>query len=155
RANTKLEERVQERTAQLEATIKELEAFSYSVSHDLRTPLRSIDGFSKAILDDWGDQLSPKAADYLGRVRAAAQRMGELIDDLLELSRVGRAELRRGLTSLSEIAESVATELRKSDPDRQVEIEIRGGITADADWRLMRVVLENLIGNSWKFTVKV
>ena len=111
---------------ELERKNKELEAFSYSVSHDLRAPLRSIDGFSKALLDDWADQLNPKAKDYLGRVRAAAQRMGELIDDLLELSRVGRAELRRGRTSLSEIAQSVAVELRKSDPDREVEIEVRG-----------------------------
>jgi len=140
---------------ELERKNKELEAFSYSVSHDLRTPLRSIDGFSKALLDDWGDQLDPKAKDYLQRVRAAAQRMGELIADLLELSRVGRTELRRGRTSLSEIAQSVAVELRKSDPDREVEIEVRGALTADADRRLMRVVLENLIGNSWKFTVKV
>lgn len=140
---------------ELEGKNQELEAFSYSVSHDLRAPLRSIDGFSKALLDDWADQLDPKATDYLRRVRAAAQRMGELIDDLLELSRVGRAELRRGRTSLSEIAQSVAVQLRKSDPDREVEIEVRGALTADADRRLMRVVLENLIGNSWKFTVKV
>ena len=140
---------------ELERKNQELEAFSYSVSHDLRTPLRSIDGFSKALLDEWADQLEPKAKDYLGRVRAAAQRMGELIDDLLELSRVGRAELRRGRTSLSEIAHSVAVELRKSDPERHVEIEVRDALTANADKRLMRVVLENLIGNSWKFTVKV
>jgi light-regulated signal transduction histidine kinase (bacteriophytochrome) len=140
---------------ELERKNKELEAFSYSVSHDLRTPLRSIDGFSKALLDDWSDQLGPKATEYLGRVRAAAQRMGELIDDLHELSRVSRAELRRGRTSLSQIAESIATELRKSCPDRQVEIEVGTALTADADRRLMRVVLENLIGNSWKFTVKV
>jgi two-component system NtrC family sensor kinase len=140
---------------ELERKNKELEAFSYSVSHDLRAPLRSIDGFSQALLDDWADQLPPKAKDYLGRVRAAAQHMGELIDDLLELSRVGRAELRRGNTSLSEIAQSVAVELRRSDPDREVEIEVRDALTADADRRLMRVVLENLIGNSWKFTVKV
>jgi two-component system NtrC family sensor kinase len=140
---------------ELERRNNELEAFSYSVSHDLRAPLRSIDGFSKALLEDWSDQLGPKAKDHLGRVRAAAQRMGELIDDLLQLSRLGRAELRRGHTSLSEIAQSVAGELRKSDPDRQVEIEVQGALMADADRGLMRVVLENLIGNSWKFTVKV
>jgi two-component system NtrC family sensor kinase len=137
---------------ELERKNKELEAFSYSVSHDLRSPLRSIDGFSKLLLDD-ADQLNPKAKDYLGRVRAAAQRMGEIIDDLLELSRVGRAELRRGPTRLSEIAQSVAVALRKSDPDREVEIEVADTLTADADRRLMKVVLENLIGNSWKFTV--
>jgi two-component system NtrC family sensor kinase len=137
---------------ELERKNKELEAFSYSVSHDLRSPLRSIDGFSKLLLDD-ADQLNPKAKDYLGRVRAAAHRMGEIIDDLLELSRVGRAELRRGPTRLSEIAQSVAVALRKSDPDREVEFEVRDTLTADADRRLMKVVLENLIGNSWKFTL--
>ena len=140
---------------ELERKNRELEAFSYSVSHDLRTPLRSIDGFSKALLDDWADQLEPKAKDYLERVRAAAQRMGELIDDLLDLSRVGRAELRRAPTSLSEIAQSVAASLRKNDPDRHVVIDVRDELTADVDRRLMQVVLENLMGNSWKFTVRV
>jgi DNA-binding response OmpR family regulator len=138
---------------ELERKNKELEAFSYSVSHDLRSPLRSIDGFSKALLDDWFDKLDPIARDYLVRVRAAAQRMGQLIDDLLELSRVGRAELKRDRTSLSEIARSVAGELQRGDPDRCVEIEVGDALTADVDKRLMRVVLENLIGNSWKFTV--
>ncbi|HUR49290.1 MAG TPA: response regulator [Acidimicrobiales bacterium] len=139
---------------ELERKNKELEAFSYSVSHDLRAPLRSIDGFSKALLDQWADGLDPKAKDYLGRVRASAQRMGELIDDLLELSRVGRAELRRGHTNLSEIACTVAAELRKRDPDRQIEINIQDGLVADADRRLMHIVFENLLGNGWKFTVK-
>jgi len=139
---------------ELERKNKELEAFSYSVSHDLRAPLRSIDGFSKALLDQWADALDPKAKDYLGRVRASAQRMGELIDDLLELSRVGRAELRRGHTNLSEIARTVAAELRKRDPDRQIEIDIQDGLVADADRRLMHIVFENLLGNGWKFTVK-
>jgi two-component system NtrC family sensor kinase len=137
---------------ELERKNKELEAFSYSVSHDLRTPLRAIDGFSKALLDGCADTLDAKAKGYLERVRRAAQRMGELIDDLLELSRVGRAELRRGRTSLSDIARTVVADLRKSDPDRQVEMDIQEGLMADADGRLMRVVLENLIGNSWKFT---
>jgi DNA-binding response OmpR family regulator len=139
---------------ELERKNKELEAFSYSVSHDLRAPLRSIDGFSKALLDHWANALDPKSKDYLGRVRASAQRMGELIDDLLELSRVGRAELRRGHTNLSEIARTVAAELRKRDPDRQIEIEIQDGLVADADRRLMHIVFENLLGNGWKFTVK-
>ena len=138
---------------ELERKNEELEAFSYSVSHDLRAPLRSIDGFSKALLDHWSDALDPKGKDYLWRVRAAAQRMGELIDDLLELSRVGRAELRRGQTNLSEIARTVAAELRKRDPSRQVEIEIQDGLIADADRRLIHIVFENLLGNGWKFTV--
>ena len=139
---------------ELERKNRELEAFSYSVSHDLRAPLRAVDGFSKALLDDCADILDPKAKGYLERVRAAAQRMGELIDDLLELSRVGRAELRRDQTSLSEIAESVAVELRKRDPDRQVDIHIHEDLTANVDRRLMRIVLENLIGNGWKFTAR-
>lgn len=139
---------------ELERKNKELEAFSYSVSHDLRAPLRSIDGFSKALLDHWANALDPKSKDYLGRVRASAQRMGELIDDLLELSRVGRAELRRGRTNLSEIASTVAAELRKREPDRQIEIAIQDGLVADADRRLMHIVFENLLGNGWKFTMK-
>jgi len=139
---------------ELERKNKELEAFSYSVSHDLRAPLRSIDGFSKVLLDQWADALDPKAKDYLGRVRASAQRMGELIDDLLELSRVGRAELRRGPTNLSEIARAVVAELRKREPDRQIEIDIQEGLVAEADRRLMHIVFENLLGNGWKFTAK-
>ena len=153
--NDALERRVAERTAQLQEANKELESFSYSVSHDLRAPLRAIDGFSKALLDGCADILDAKARGYLERVRAAAQRMGELIDDLLELSRMGRAELRRGRTNLSDIARTVAADLRKGDPGRQVEMDIQDGLTAHADGRLMRVVLENLIGNSWKFTGKV
>ena len=132
----------------------ELEAFSYSVSHDLRAPLRAVDGFSKALLDDYAGALEPKAKDYLERVRAAARRMGELIDDLLELSRVGRAELRRDRTSLSDIAAAVAADLRRREPDRHVDISVQQGLEVSADRRLMRVVLENLIGNSWKFTMK-
>jgi light-regulated signal transduction histidine kinase (bacteriophytochrome) len=139
---------------ELERKNNELEAFSYSVSHDLRAPLRRIDGFSTALLDELGDRPSPRATAHIGRVREAVHHMGELIDDLLELSRVGRTELRRGPTSLSEIAWSVAGELRKSEPERVVRIEVQDALVAEADRRLMRVVLENLIGNSWKFTVK-
>jgi DNA-binding response OmpR family regulator len=139
---------------QLERKNRELEAFSYSVSHDLRAPLRSIDGFSKALLDQYGAQLEPRAQDYLGRVRAAAQRMGELIDDLLELSRVGRAALRSERVDLSAIAVSVAAELARSAPEREAEWVIEPGIEADADPRLLRVVLENLLGNAWKFSCK-
>ena len=139
---------------ELERKNRELETFSYSVSHDLRAPLRTIAGFSQAVIDDWSDTLDPKAKDYLQRVRSAAQRMGELIDDLLELSRVGRAELRRARTDLSAIARNVIDELRKREPDRQVEIAVEDELYADADTRLMKVVFENLIGNSWKFTTK-
>lgn len=133
---------------------KELEAFSYSVSHDLRAPLRSIDGFSQALLEDYGDRLDPTAQDYLRRVRGAAQRMGELIDDLIQLSRVGRAELNRSRLDVSEMARAVAADLRKREVERDVEFVIHDGLVANADVRLIRVVLENLLGNAWKFTGK-
>jgi signal transduction histidine kinase len=138
--------------ADLKQKNKELEAFSYSVSHDLRAPLRSIAGFSQALLEDCADQLDAKGADYLRRVRAAGQRMGELIDDLLQLSRVGRAELLCRRVDLSEIARTVVSELQKREPERRVAVEIEEGLTVNADGRLMRVALDNLIGNAWKFT---
>jgi len=133
----------------------ELEAFSYSVSHDLRAPLRSIDGFSKLLLDDYADKLDAKGHEYLRIVRDSAQRMGELIDDLLLLSRVGRAELSRGRIDLSEIARGVAEDLKKKDPDRHVKWCIEDQLLVTADSGLMRVVFDNLLGNAWKFTSKV
>lgn len=150
-----LEQRVRERTAQLEAANRELEAFSYSVSHDLRAPLRSIDGFSQALLEDHADMLNAKGQDYLRRVRAGAQRMGELIDDLLQLSRVGRAELRRKRVDLSAVARFVAAELAKSEPERHVEVVIQDHLVTEADPSFLRIVLENMLGNAWKFTGKV
>jgi len=150
-----LEQRVRERTAQLETANRELEAFSYSVSHDLRAPLRSIDGFSQALLEDHADMLNAKGQDYLRRVRAAAQRMGELIDDLLQLSRVGRTDLRRKRVDLSPVARFVAAELAKSEPERHVEVVIQDHLVTEADPSLLRIVLENLLGNAWKFTGKV
>jgi two-component system, NtrC family, sensor kinase len=132
----------------------ELESFSYSVSHDLRAPLRSIDGFSLALLEEYASALDDKGRSYLTRVRAAAQRMAELIDDLLELSRVSRAELTRDRARISEIARGVADELRRREPERDVTFAIREGLVVDADSRLLRVVLDNLIGNAWKFTSK-
>lgn len=140
---------------ELERKNRELEAFSYSVSHDLRAPLRSIDGFSQALLEDCAHTLNPKSRDHLQRVRSAAQRMGELIDDLLQLSRVGRAEIHRSRMNLSEIARAVVTELQKREPERRVEVDIQETPLADVDSRLMRVVLENLLGNAWKFTANV
>ncbi len=133
---------------------KELDAFSYSVSHDLRAPLRSIDGFSQALLEEQGGNLDETGHSYLRRVRTAAQRMGELIDDLLQLSRVDRAELRSERVNLSEMAGSVAELIRKSEPGRAVEFVVQPGIVADGDARLLRIVLENLLGNAWKFTSK-
>jgi signal transduction histidine kinase len=137
-----------------EAANKELEAFSYSVSHDLRGPLRGIAGFSQALVEDETDRLSPKGRDYLNRVRAGAQRMGELIDDLLRLSRVTRADLKKERVDLSALAGVVAGELRKANPTREVNVIIEPNATATADPRLVRIVLENLLGNAWKFTAK-
>ena len=136
---------------ELERKNKELEAFSYSVSHDLRAPLRAIDGFSRVVLEDFGDALDAKGREYLQRVCAAARRMGELIDDLLDLSRVGRADLRRSRVNLSEIARDVISDLQKRS-ERHVDVVIENDLVAEADSRLIRIALENLLGNSWKFT---
>ncbi len=141
--------------AELERKNNELEAFSYSVSHDLRAPLRAIDGFSQALVEDFGTKLDGEALAHLGRVRAAAQRMGELIDDMLQLSRVTRAGITRKSVDVSALAADVAAELRTQEPDRQVEIVIEEGVFADADAGLLKIVLENLVGNAWKFTRKV
>lgn len=150
--NEALERRVLERTAELMAANKELEAFSYSVSHDLRAPLRGIDGFSQALMDRYGDQLEDKAKHYLTRIRAGTQRMGELIDDLLTLSRVTRSEMRRQAVDLSAIATEILTELKFQEPDRDVEFAIAPGLVVNGDPQLLRVVLENLFNNAWKFT---
>ncbi len=154
RLNTELEQRVSARTAELAAANAELEAFSYSVSHDLRAPLRAADGFSQALLEDYGEQLDAQARHYLERVRAATQRMNHLIDALLKLSCVGRGELRREPVDLSAIARGVLTELHKAHPARQVTACIMEGLTAAGDARLLRIVFENLLGNAWKFTAK-
>jgi PAS domain S-box-containing protein len=146
------EEELRLRHSQLEAVNKELEAFSYSVSHDLRAPLRSIDGFSQALLEDCQDQLDADAQDHLRRVRAATQRMSVLIDDLLNLSRVTRTPMRREEVNLSAIAHSVAEELQRNGPGRRVDFEIEKGLLAEGDSHLLRVMLENLLGNSWKYT---
>jgi two-component system, NtrC family, sensor kinase len=141
--------------AELERKNKELEAFSYSVSHDLRAPLRSIDGFSRMLLEDYTSVLDVKGKEYLGRVCASAKRMGELIDDLLQLSRVGRAALNRTSVDLSVIARTIAAELCRKEPERPVEFAIEDTPPVAADRRLMQIVLENLLGNAWKFTGQV
>jgi signal transduction histidine kinase len=152
--NQELEQRVAERTTQLEIANKELEAFAYSVSHDLRAPLRSIDGFSQILLDEYQEAIDVQGKDYLQRVRVGTQRMARLIDDMLNLSRVSRLEMNIQQVNLSEIAQEVADELRETQPERQVEFDIQEGIKARGDDRLLRIVLENLIGNAWKFTSK-
>src|SRR5918993_541693 len=139
---------------ELEATNRELEAFSYSVSHDLRAPLRSIDGFSQILLEDYSDELDEEGKDYLGRVRAASQRMGRLIDDILGLSRVTRGVMSRERVNLSSLVGEVAEELREARPDRTVELTVQRGLEVWGDPRLLRVALVNLIGNAWKFTEK-
>jgi len=143
---------LERRVAELAAVNKELESFSYSVSHDLRAPLRSIDGFSQALLEEYGDVLTGEGQDYLKRVRAATQRMGELIDDLLNLARVTRREMRREPVDLSAIARSIVAQLEKNDPGRRVDIAICDGLVGWGDPHLLRLVLENLLGNAWKFT---
>jgi PAS domain S-box-containing protein len=152
RLNDELEQRVRERTAQLEAANKELEAFSYSVSHDLRAPLRTIDGFSQALLEDYHHRLDNNGQDDLRRVRAAAQHMAQLIDDMLELARVSRAEMRRQPVNLSGLAQAILADLRREQPERRVEIVIAQELDAQGDPRLLRVALENLLSNAWKFT---
>jgi signal transduction histidine kinase len=134
---------------------KELEAFSYSVSHDLSAPLRSIDGFSQLLLEEYSDKLDATGQEYVQRVRAAAQRMGELIDDMLALSRVGRAELSRTQVNLSDVARLEAAEFAQSEPGRSVECDIEDGLVVQADRRLIQIVFENLLGNAWEYTGKV
>jgi signal transduction histidine kinase len=143
-----------ERTTQLEAANKELESFSYSVSHDLRAPLRHIDGFSQALEEECAGRLPPQGVEHLHRIRAAAGRMGELIDDLLQLSRVMRSEMKHEPVNLSELAVAVMKELRRTQPDRRVEEVIAPGVTVEGDRRLLQIVLENLLGNAWKYTQK-
>jgi signal transduction histidine kinase len=149
-----LEQRVRERTAALDASNQELEAFCYSVSHDLRSPLRAIDGFSQALLEDLEGRLDAEAANYLARIRAATQRMAALIDDLLSLSRITRTDLTVKRVDLSAMARAVCEEHAAAQPGRDVTCEIQDGLEAMADPRLMRQVLENLLGNAWKFTSK-
>ena len=148
------EEALERRGAELTAANAELEAFSYSVSHDLRSPLRSIDGFSQALLEDYGERLDADWVDYLKRVRAGSQRMGDLIDDMLSLSRVTRSEMRREKVDLGALARAVANELEERQPERQVNFVLPEELTANGDARLLRLALENLLGNAWKFTGK-
>jgi light-regulated signal transduction histidine kinase (bacteriophytochrome) len=150
--NSELEARVRERTTELETANDELQAFSYSVSHDLRSPLRSIDGFSQALLEDYDSQLDDTGKDYLRRLRGGAQRMGHLIDDLLLLSRVTLQPINREDVDLAAMARELIGELHEQDPDRVAHVQIQEGLIALADRGLLWVALQNLIGNAWKFT---
>lgn len=152
RLNEELEGRVRNRTVQLEAAVKELESFSYSVSHDLRAPLRGIDGWSLALIEDYGGSLDETALRYLGRVRSETQRMGLLIDDLLQLSRVTRGEMKCEQVDLSAMAHSVADHLLEQNPDRRLDFRVEEGLQACGDPRLLEVVLTNLLNNAVKFT---
>jgi light-regulated signal transduction histidine kinase (bacteriophytochrome) len=145
---------LQQAIVELKAVNKELETFSYSVSHDLRAPLRSIDGFSQALIEDCHEQLDESGHDHLRRIRTATQKMGQLIDDLLTLSRVIRSDLHREAVDLSRLASHTCTVLQQSHPERQVEFAIQPGLVTQGDTRLLQVVLENLLNNAWKFTAK-
>jgi light-regulated signal transduction histidine kinase (bacteriophytochrome) len=152
--NESLEQKVAERTAELEFSNKELEAFAYSVSHDLRAPLRSIDGFSQILLEDYVEQLPEVGRHYLEQVRKATQQMGTLIDDLLRLSRIMRTEMRITSVDMSQIAGQIIEQLRWEYPERKVEVKIEPGLIVDGDHNLIKIALENIIRNSWKFTGK-
>jgi PAS domain S-box-containing protein len=152
--NRELEQRVAARTAELERANKELETFAYSVSHDLRAPLRAVDGFSQALLEDYSDKLDKQGRHYLERIRAGAVRMGDLIDAILQLSRLSRWRLTRVPIDISALAREIIAELQAEWPDRQIEVEIQDGLLVEADLNLVRTVLQNLLANACKFTSK-
>jgi light-regulated signal transduction histidine kinase (bacteriophytochrome) len=154
RSHADLEARIEARTAELAAANRELEAFSYSVSHDLRAPLRSIDGFSRILIEDYADRLDETGRRHLERICRSAQRMGELIDDLLKLSMVSRQAMHLARADLSALAAEILDELARAAPGRQVETQVAPGCTALCDARLLRVLLQNLLENAWKYTGK-
>jgi signal transduction histidine kinase len=154
KANARLEERVVRRTQELEAVNKELEAFNYSVSHDLRAPLRHVDGFSQALKDEYANQLGEQGQDYLRRISKAVGHMAELIDGMLDLSRLNHGELVRGIVDLSALAETAVAKLQETKSAREIEVRIQPGVVVEGDRRLLSIVLDNLLNNAWKFTAK-
>ena len=148
----KEKEEVEKKTHQLQVYVNELESFAYSVSHDLRAPLRSIDGFSQVLLEDYNDKLDDEGKDYLQRVRSASQHMAELIDDLLNLSRVTRCDMGSTNVDLSALAQTIAAEFKQNEPERDVQFTIAPGLVVRGDANLLRIALENLLGNAWKFS---
>jgi signal transduction histidine kinase len=154
RSSDELEQRVIDRTRELESANKELETFSYSVSHDLRTPLRGIAGFCQALVEDNAEMLDERGKGYLKRIQAATVRMGQLVDDLLDLAKVNRVQLRRNDIDLSALAEGLSKEIQQQDPKREAEFHIQSGLVVNADERLIGIVLTNLLENAWKFTSK-
>jgi signal transduction histidine kinase len=150
-----LESKVQERTLALQVSNQELEAFAYTVSHDLRAPLRSIDGFSLALLEDYAAHLDAEGNDYLERLRANAKRMGQMIDAMLTLSRVSRAEMNASMIDISALAQELVNKLGEIEPERSIDIEIEPGMRARGDPGLIDALLTNLLSNSWKYTAKV
>ncbi|HET6568830.1 MAG TPA: response regulator [Rhodothermales bacterium] len=152
--NTDLENRVRERTAELEIANEELRSFSYSVSHDLRAPLRKIEAFSRMLVEEHADGLDKGGHEYLKRICVACKRMEELIDDVLKLSQITGSEMTREQVNLSGIAHDIAADLQQSDPDRRAVFQIQDGIRAHGDRRLIRLALQNLMDNAWKFTSK-
>jgi PAS domain S-box-containing protein len=153
--NASLEKRVEERTSELQAANQELEAFSYAVSHDLRSPMRAMSGFSQALQEDFAAQLPPDARSYLDQIALGARRMGDLIDGLLALSRVTRGDLERDPVDLGALAREVRDELERSDPARRVDWRIQEGLWVQGDARMLQVVVRNLLENAWKYTSKV
>lgn len=150
--NEELEERVKERTAQLEATNRELDAFSYSVSHDLRGPLNRIGGFSQALLEDYSDLLDQQGQDYLRRISNSSRHMAELIDDLLKLSKVSRIKINHEPVKISVLVNVCLKELQAIEPQRKLEAVITPGLVVEGDTALLQIALENLTDNAWKYT---
>lgn len=153
--NDTLEQRVAGRTAELEAANKELEAFSYSVSHDLRAPLRGINGFSSILIEDYGDKLDEQAKKYLNNIVSSTALMSHLIDDLLKLSRIGRAEMKSGVVNLGEMARSIIRDFEHLEPERKVKFVDSPNSITIGDASLLKILLQNLLGNAWKYTSKV